>query len=88
VAGAAGRRGGATSLGILELADKVGDQWTYHWSESDEYSRVDYAMASKALVPLVRKKQSAVYRAARWDKASDHRPLVVTIGLPATGTRK
>jgi endonuclease/exonuclease/phosphatase family metal-dependent hydrolase len=49
---------------------------------------VDYAMASKALVPLVRKKQSAVYRAARWDKASDHRPLVVTIGLPATGTRK
>jgi endonuclease/exonuclease/phosphatase family metal-dependent hydrolase len=88
VAGAAGRRGGATSLEILELADKVGDQWTYHWSESDEYSRVDYAMASKALVPLVRKKKSMVYRAARWNEASDHRPLVVIIGVPATGTKK
>ena len=87
VAGVAGRRGEATSLEILELTDKVGDQWTYHWSESDEYSRVDYVMTSKALVPLVRKKKSAVYRAARWDEASDHRPLVVKIGLPPAGQR-
>ena len=87
VAGVAGRRGKATALEILELADKVGDQWTYHWSESDEYSRVDYVMASKALVPLVRKKKSMVYRAARWNEASDHRPLVVKIGLPPAGQR-
>ena len=87
VAGVAGRRGGATSLEILELADKVGDQWTYHWSESDEYSRVDYVMASKALVPLVRKKKSMVHRAPRWEEASDHRPLVVKIGLSATKKR-
>jgi endonuclease/exonuclease/phosphatase family metal-dependent hydrolase len=86
VAGVAGRRGGATSLEILELADKVGDQWTYHWSESDEYSRVDYVMASKALLPLLRKKKSMVYRAAQWEEASDHRPLVVKIGLPAAKT--
>jgi len=87
VAGVAGRRAGATSLEILELADKVGDQWTYHWSESDEYSRVDYVMASKALVPLVRKKKSMVHRATRWEEASDHRPLVVKIGLSAAKKR-
>lgn len=82
VAGLAGRRGGRTSLEILELKDKVGDQWTYHWSESDEYSRVDYVMVSKALVPLVRKKKSVVHRSDGWDTASDHRPLVVKIKMP------
>lgn len=87
VAGLAGRRGGATSLEILELADKVGDQWTYHWSESDEYSRVDYIMTSKSLLPLLRKKKSLVHRALRWDEASDHRPLVVKIGLTSGGKR-
>ena len=87
VAGLAGRRGAKSSLEILELTDKVGDQWTYHWSESDEYSRVDYVMASKALVPLLRKKKSSVHRAKDWDKASDHRPLVVKLGLPAAGKR-
>ena len=81
VRGLAGRRGEKESLEILELADRSGDQWTYHWSESDEYSRVDYVMASKALLPLVRKKKSLVHRAAGWTLASDHRPLVVKIGL-------
>lgn len=87
VSGVAGNRGAAPSLEILELADKVGDQWTYHWSESDEYSRVDYVMASKALLPLVRKKKSLVHRAGQWHEASDHRPLVVKLGLPATNKR-
>ena len=82
VRGLTGRRGGKDSLEILELADKSGDQWTYHWSESDEYSRVDYIMVSKALLPLVRKKRSVVHRAKGWTLASDHRPLVVKIGLP------
>jgi len=83
VRGLAGRRGTKDALEILELADKNGDQWTYHWSESDEYSRVDYVMVSKALAPLVRKKKSLVHRAPGWSEASDHRPLVVKIGLPA-----
>lgn len=83
VRGLAGRRGGKDSLEILELADRNGDQWTYHWSESDEYSRVDYVMVSKALLPLVRKNKSVVHRAKGWTSASDHRPLVVKIGLPA-----
>jgi len=87
IAGLAARRGGA-SLSILELADRVGDQWTYHWAESDEYGRVDYVMASKALLPLLRKKTSTVHRAARWDEASDHRPLVVKIRRPAAGKNR
>ena len=87
VAGVVGRRGTTSSLEILELADKVGDQWTYHWSESDEYSRVDYVMASKALLPFLRKKKSLVHRAKNWDEASDHRPLVVKFGIPRATKR-
>lgn len=83
VAGLTGRRGEADSLEILALADRNGDQWTYHWSESDEYSRVDYVMASKSLLPLVRKMKSLIHRAPNWTDASDHRPLVVKIGPSA-----
>lgn len=83
VAGLAGRNGDKGSLDILELSDKNGDQWTYHWSESDEYSRVDYVMVSKSLAPLVRKKKSSIHRAPGWTEASDHRPLVVKIASPA-----
>lgn len=85
VRGLAGPRGTKDSLEILDLADKNGDQWTYHWPESDEYSRVDYIMVSKALAPLVRKRKSMIDRAKNWTLASDHRPLVVKIGSP---TRK
>lgn len=83
VAGLAGRSGDKSALEILELSDKNGDQWTYHWPESDEYSRVDYVMVSKSLLPLVRKKKSLILRAAEWTVASDHRPLVVKIASPA-----
>lgn len=88
VSGLAGRRGGKESLEILELADQMGDQWTYLWPESDEYSRVDYVMASDALLPLVRKSESMIHRAPNWLDASDHRPLVVKIGLPAETKKK
>ena len=71
------------SLTILPLADTVGDQWTYHWQQSDEYSRVDYVMVGKALLPYVNSGASRVHRAAGWQTASDHRPLVVTLNPPA-----
>lgn len=82
VRGVAGRAGGKGALTILPLADAAGDQWTYHWEESDEYSRVDYVMVGKTLLPLVDHTSSRVHRAEAWQTASDHRPLVVTFGLP------
>ena len=84
VAGLLGRRGDGDSLELLPLADKMGDHWTYHWAESDEYSRVDHIMVSHALRPLVVRSASRIHREPAWLKASDHRPLVVTIGMPRT----
>ncbi len=84
IRGIAGRNGSPRALTILPLADAAGDQWTYHWDQSDEYSRVDYVMVSQALLPYVNLGASRVHRAPGWQIASDHRPLVVALDLPAT----
>lgn len=83
VAGLTGARGAPDSLAILPLSDRIGDQWTYLWKETDEYSRVDFIMVSKALLPMIRGKASRVHRAKNWTLATDHRPLVATIAVPA-----
>ena len=82
VAGLLGRAGTASALALLALNDPGGESWTYRWAQSDEYSRVDYVMVSAALRPLVDRRASGIPRARGWPKASDHRPLVVTLRLP------
>ena len=84
VAGVLGRAGAGTSLTALPLADRQGDQWTYRWKESDEYTRVDYVMVSENLRPLVLRGGTRLHRAKDWFEASDHRPLIVNLRLPAT----
>lgn len=63
----------------LWLKDNVGDRWTYYWKSADIYSRIDYILVNRALMPQVDKQKSYVYRSALWDKASDHRPVVAVI---------
>lgn len=87
VRGIAGRSGGERALNLLTLADAEGDQWTYHWEESDEYTRVDYVMVGKGLLQFVNQGASHVHRAAAWQTASDHRPLVVTFDLTAAAPK-
>jgi len=88
VTGVLGRPGAADALTALPLADRQGDQWTYHWAETDEYSRVDFVMVSRALRPLVRRSGTRLHRAKDWRTASDHRPLVVTLQLPDPAPRR
>lgn len=78
-----GRRGSPVALTALNLPDRHGDQWTYHWLETDEYSRIDFVMVSNALRPLVNRRASRVHRDKSWRTASDHRPLVVALTIPA-----
>jgi len=82
VKGVAGRSGSRQSLTVLPLADRLGDQWTYRWDESDEYSRIDFVMVNQPLRRLVRRGGTRVHRDKNWFEASDHRPLVVTVTLP------
>jgi endonuclease/exonuclease/phosphatase family metal-dependent hydrolase len=82
VKGVVGRAGTRKSLTILPLADRLGDQWTYRWDESDEYSRIDFVMANAPLRRLVRRGGTRIHRDQDWYEASDHRTLVVTLALP------
>jgi endonuclease/exonuclease/phosphatase family metal-dependent hydrolase len=84
IRGIAGPKGNARALNILPLADADGDKWTYHWDQNDEYSRVDYVMVGPSLQPYVDLGASRIHRAPAWQIASDHRPLVVVLNLPAT----
>lgn len=82
VSGLLGRAGSPGALVPLALADKNGDTWTYRWAQTDEYSRVDYVMVSRALRPLIDRRGSRIHMDRGWKSASDHRPLVVTFKLP------
>lgn len=82
VAGLLGRSGTPTALSFVPLTDREGESWTYYWGATDEYSRVDYVLVSSALRPLIDRRRSRIPTGISWSKASDHRPLVVTLTLP------
>lgn len=72
-------RTGATAMQDILLKDVDGEVWTHFWNEADLYSRLDYCFASRLLRPHIDLKGSFVYSVRDFDKASDHRPLVVKI---------
>ena len=84
VSGLTGRRGTPAALTILPLTDRDGDAWTYHWSENDTYTRVDYMMVSKALHRLFDRRGSRIPSQRDWMKGSDHRPLLASFELAET----
>jgi endonuclease/exonuclease/phosphatase family metal-dependent hydrolase len=84
VSGLLGRPGSDTAMTLLPLTDSLGDSWTYRWEESDEYSRVDFIMVSTKLRALVDRRRSHLPRSRDWHKASDHRPLVLTMKIPTS----
>lgn len=76
-------RNGDTAMADLLLRDSAGEAWTHFWDDADVYSRLDYCFASRLLRPHIDLKDSFIYSAPDFLKASDHRPLVVRIsGAP------
>ena len=74
-----GGKGSANALQDLYLRDRYGYTWTHFWSAGDQYSRLDFAMVSKGLLPEIRKRDCYIHSAPEWQAASDHRPLVVRL---------
>ena len=74
-----GVRGTAMHMTDLAARDSVNDRWTYHWPVTDEYSRIDFLFVAPGLLPEIRRDSASVYRSEYWEKASDHRPVFVTI---------
>ncbi len=66
-------------LSSLTLSDPFGFHWTHYWSFADSYSRFDYALYSEGLSDEINRDQCRIHHWDDWDKASDHRPLVISI---------
>lgn len=74
-----GAYGGPGYLRALSLSDEEGFTWTHYWSFADVYSRFDYALYSQGLSGELNRDLCRIHHWKNWDKASDHRPLVVSI---------
>lgn len=68
-----------TAMQDVWLKDKDGEVWTHFWDAADTYSRLDYCFASRLLRPHIDHSRCFIYSARDFDKASDHRPLVLKI---------
>ncbi len=80
-------RTGETAMQDILLKDAEGQVWTHFWDEADIYSRLDYCFVSRLLRPHIDLRGSFIYSARDFDKASDHRPLVLKIS-PVPVVRK
>lgn len=76
-----GSRNSPSRMEDLLIKDIHGEYWTHFWDSADAYSRFDYFFMSRALRPYVDFKRSFIYSSKDFDKASDHRPIVMRIGL-------
>ena len=75
--------GGEPHLNPLPLEDALGDHWTHYWNTEDAYTRIDFALANPAARALVQKEGTFIERYPAAGEVSDHRPLVITLKLPA-----
>ena len=76
-----GPRDSERALRDLWLKDADGDYWTEYWKTADVYSRIDYILVTRDLLPAVDYPKSYVYRSAYWNQASDHRPVVAAFRM-------
>jgi endonuclease/exonuclease/phosphatase family metal-dependent hydrolase len=62
----------------VDVRDRDGETWTYHFGAQDSYSRIDYITVSKSLKPHIDKTASRIIDSANWNQASDHRAVMVS----------
>jgi endonuclease/exonuclease/phosphatase family metal-dependent hydrolase len=60
----------------LPVADRHGDRWTHYYAREDAYNRIDYLLASPALVTRWVEEKSGILRDPATYAASDHRPII------------
>ena len=75
------KRGKTKVAEILGAADSRGDAWTHHYRKEDTYSRVDFILVSPALKEAVAGGAGRVLDGPEVKRASDHRPVMVTLEL-------
>lgn len=61
--------------------DSRREVWTHYWSYQQQYARFDYVFFSRAMKPEMRFKQCYIVDPTDFYDASDHRAIMVTIGV-------
>lgn len=77
-----GSRASESYMTELPLRDSDGLVWTHFWDSADVYSRLDFLFSSRNLRPQIDLRKASIYSVRDFDKASDHRPLVIRITPP------
>lgn len=78
--------GDAKLTSILPTADSRGDVWTHYWRKRDLYSRVDFILASPAMLERVKDGRGKVVDLPEARAASDHR--MVYLDLTFEGSKE
>lgn len=63
----------------IRPTDNMRTSWTFWNSSSDEYERIDYFMATYALLPEIIREKTFINQDFRWKQLSKHRPIIVGI---------
>jgi endonuclease/exonuclease/phosphatase family metal-dependent hydrolase len=74
-----GSRASDTYMTDLSLRDVNDQVWTHFWDAADSYARLDYVFTSRAMRPYIDLRNCRIHHERDFDKASDHRPLVIRI---------
>jgi len=64
-------------LTAIPAADSVGTRWTHFWALHDIYSRIDFVTVSRALKSETVFEDAKILDDPEWEKASDHRAVLV-----------
>jgi endonuclease/exonuclease/phosphatase family metal-dependent hydrolase len=75
------KRGDRETGEILPATDSHGETWTHFYRREDTYSRIDYVLASPALLPLVNRSRATVWDGPGVGDASDHRPVFLQLSV-------
>ena len=63
----------------LRPIDSLNVSWTYLDDATDEYERIDFAIASSGIIPEIVFDETVILEDPRWYTASTHRPIIVTL---------
>ncbi|MFA6292215.1 MAG: endonuclease/exonuclease/phosphatase family protein [Victivallales bacterium] len=63
----------------IRPTDSMKTTWTYWNRETDDFERIDYAMASFTMISEIVREKTEVLQTDSWEKDSPHRPLLINI---------